>query len=107
MTENLSQRIDDADERSPADELLDDLMPPEFDWRGIVRRHPIPSLVVAAAAGYWLGSNRRSSALVDALSGFAVAGLAARLGGGLVEDDEEADDPFEGRDPLEDGDDMF
>ncbi|HSM13050.1 MAG TPA: hypothetical protein VLA66_03210 [Thermoanaerobaculia bacterium] len=106
MTEKLSQRIDEADERSPADELLDDLMPPEFDWRGVVRRHPIPSLVVAAAAGYWLGSNRRSSALIDAFAGFAVAGIAARLGGGAVEDDE-AEDPFEGRDPLADGDDMF
>jgi len=107
MSDSLEDRFDVPEERSPADELLDDLMPPEFDWRGVVRRHPIPSLLVAAAAGYWLGSSRKSAALVDALAGFAVAGLAARVGGDLLDAEADDDDPFEGRDPLADGDEMF
>jgi len=105
MSDSQANRFDAPEERSPADELLDDLMPPEMDWRGIVRRHPIPSLLVAAAAGYWLGSSRRSTGLAEALAGFAVAGLAAHVAGGGDEDD--ADDPFEGRDPLTDGDELF
>ncbi len=66
-----------------ADELLDDLMPPEFEWRAIVRRHPIPTLVVAAAAGFFLGRSRRSAAVVDALAGAVATGLVAEVGAQL------------------------
>ena len=37
----------ESEERALADELIDDLLPPEFDWRGVVRRHPIPALLDA------------------------------------------------------------
>ncbi len=73
--------LDPADPPSMADELLDDLIPPDLDWRGIVRRHPVPSLLVAAAVGYWLGRGRRGSALADALTGAAAASVVARVGG--------------------------
>jgi hypothetical protein len=72
--------IERTDERSLADELLDDLMPPELDWKGVVRRHPIPAVLVAAAAGYWLGRSRKSQALVDALTGALAATMVARIG---------------------------
>ena len=55
-------------------------MPPELDWRRVVRRHPIPSLLVAAAAGYWLGRSRRGRVVVDALAGVVATGLVARVG---------------------------
>ena len=69
-------------------------MPPEFDWRGVVRRHPIPALAVAAAAGYWVGHNRRSAALVDAVMGAVTAGVVAKIGGlaGDADDFETADE---------------
>lgn len=76
----LAESIERSDERSLADELLDDLMPPELDWRGVVRRHPIPAVLVVAAAGYWLGRSRRSQALVDALTGALAASVVARVG---------------------------
>jgi hypothetical protein len=81
MPDPLAQAAE-REERSLADELLDDLLPPEFDWRGVVRRHPLPAVAVAAATGYWLGASRRSAALVDALAGVLAAGLVARLSAG-------------------------
>ena len=41
--------------RSAPDELIDDLLPVELDWAGLVRRHPIPSLAVAALGGFLVG----------------------------------------------------
>lgn len=79
----------DRGDRSLAEEFLDDLIPPELDWRRVVRRHPIPSLLVAAAAGYWLGRSRRGRVVVDALAGVVATGLVARVGelGDLADDD--------------------
>lgn len=65
---------------SLAEEFLDELMPPEVDWRRWVRRHPIPSLAAAAAAGYWLGRSRRGSAIAEALLGAVALGVTSRLG---------------------------
>lgn len=81
MDRPLVDRFEPAGEPSLADELLDDLMPPEVDWRGVVRRHPIPALLVAAAAGYWLGRSRRSHVLVEALTGAVAAGVVSRVAG--------------------------
>lgn len=77
---NFTESIERDDPRSLADELLDDLMPPELDWKGVVRRHPIPAVLVAAAAGYWLGRSRRSQALIDALTGALAATVVAKVG---------------------------
>jgi hypothetical protein len=103
----LAETIERGDERSLADELLDDLMPPELDWKGVVRRHPIPAVLVAAAAGYWLGRSRKSQALVDALTGALAATMVARVGSlgvaglGDFEDEDEVfggfEDPYGGR----------
>lgn len=73
-----------------ADELLDELMPPEFDWRGVVRRHPIPAILVAAAAGYWIGRSRRGVALAEAAGGALALGLTTRLAGAGLELDDDA-----------------
>jgi hypothetical protein len=87
--------IDDA--RSPADRFLDELMPPELEWRRVVRRHPIPALLVAAGFGYWLGRSRRGAALAEAVAGAVAVGMTARLGStpeaGDDFVDELADDP--------------
>ncbi len=56
--------------QSAADELLDELLPEELDWQGLVRRYPKSALVVAAAGGYWLGHGRGRE-IVTALVEFA------------------------------------
>jgi hypothetical protein len=77
----------ELEDPSLADELLDELIPPDVDWRRLVRRHPWPALVVAGLAGYLLGRSQ-GRALVTALTGLAVARVEERVLG-LV--DEELD----------------
>jgi len=62
-----------------ADELVDDLLPGEFDWRRVVRRYPIPALAVAALGGYLLARSRGPE-LLAALGDAASAQVADRLG---------------------------
>ena len=73
------------DERTLADELIDDLLPPEFDWRRMVRRYPIPALLVAAAGGYLLG-RAKGREIVGALSDMVTAELSERVGALAGED---------------------
>lgn len=53
-----------------ADDVLDELMPDELDWRRLVGSYPIASVSAAALAGFLLGRSRGRE-LVSALSGFA------------------------------------
>ncbi|HLF57217.1 MAG TPA: hypothetical protein VI942_10265 [Thermoanaerobaculia bacterium] len=73
-------RLDSVDGKSPADQFLDELMPPELEWREVVRRHPIPALLVAAGLGYWLGRSRRGAAVAEAVAGAVALGMTSRLG---------------------------
>lgn len=63
---------------SLADEFLDELLPERFEWRRMVRRYPVPALIVAALGGYWLGS-RRGEALVAAATAQATDAVDRRL----------------------------
>lgn len=65
--------------RSQVDELLDELVPPDLDWRKLVTRYPIPSLLVAATAGYLLGRSRRGAAVAEALAGAVALGMTRQL----------------------------
>ncbi len=49
-----------------ADTLVDELAPEGLDWRDWVRRYPIPSLALAAFAGYLLGRDRGAELLSSA-----------------------------------------
>ncbi len=69
-------------ERSRLDELVDDILPGE--WERLVRAYPIPALLVAAAGGYLLG-RYKGTAMVAALSGIA-AEQAARIGSEFLGD---------------------
>jgi hypothetical protein len=71
--------VEDEGARSQVDELLDELVPPDLDWRRVVTRYPIPSLVVAAAAGYFLGRSRRGVAVAEALAGAVALGMTRQL----------------------------
>ena len=62
--------MEDEAKASYADELLDDLLPENLDWRDLVRSHPLPALIVSGVAGYLLG-RRHGIAILEALSDFA------------------------------------
>jgi hypothetical protein len=59
-----------------AEEILDELLPEGVDWQKLVVRYPLPSLLVAAAGGFFIG-RRHGPEIVAALSSF-VAGEVSR-----------------------------
>ena len=71
---------------SVADEFLDDVLPEELDWQGLVRKYPKSSLAVAALGGYLLARSR-GPALLAALGSFAAAQVTAQFGDLLGEED--------------------
>lgn len=73
------ESLESAGGKTVVDEFLDELMPPELDWKRLVRRHPIPALLVAAAAGYWLGRSRRGVAVAEAAAGAVAVGVTTRF----------------------------
>lgn len=75
----------ELDDPSLADELLDDLIPPEINWRRLVRNHPWPALLLAGLGGYLLGRSQ-GRALVGSLAGLAVARVERQVLG-YVEDE--------------------
>ena len=71
--------LEEVGERSQVDVLLDELVPPDLDWRRIVRRYPIPALLVAGAAGYWLGRSKKGTAIAEALASAVALGVTHEL----------------------------
>jgi hypothetical protein len=61
-----------------ADELLDELLPDELDWRRLVTTYPVTSLALAAVGGYLLGRSR-GVAIVGALATFAATTVARNV----------------------------
>jgi len=57
---------------SVVEELIDELVPEGLDWERLVVTYPIPALLVAALAGFWLG-RRHGPEILGAISGFAAA----------------------------------
>jgi len=54
-----------------ADQVVDELMPEDLDWRHLVRIYPFPAVVLAMVTGLFLGRHR-GHLLLAALSGFVV-----------------------------------
>ncbi len=75
---------------SPADEIVDDLMPVDLDWRHLVRSYPIPALAVAAAGGFLVG-RRHGPALASGLVAFVTREVTRNVES-LLGDDEAAGD---------------
>ncbi len=65
------------------DQMVDDLVPEDLDWRQKVRDYPVPALTVAAIGGFLVGRSR-GLALLGSLSTFVVRevsnGFATVLG---------------------------
>ena len=70
---------------SIVEELIDEIVPEGVDWQRLVVRYPIPSLLVAAVGGFFLG-RRHGPEIVGALSAFA-AGEVSRNVGQLFDQD--------------------
>ena len=54
---------------SAVDEVVDDLLPVDLDWRHLVVTYPIPALTVVAVGGFLLG-RQHGPELLSALSNF-------------------------------------
>jgi hypothetical protein len=58
------------------EEILDELIPEGLEWQRLVVRYPLPSLLVAAVGGFFIG-RRHGPEIVAALSSF-VSGEVSR-----------------------------
>ncbi|MCB1032386.1 MAG: hypothetical protein KDD47_00955 [Acidobacteria bacterium] len=54
----------------------------EVDWRGAVRRHPLPALALAALGGFFLG-RRYGLQLLEDVSAYVAGELVDQLQGAL------------------------
>ncbi len=59
-----------VEKRAMLDELLDELIPDELEWRHWVTAYPKSALALAAAGGFLLG-RARGRTIVTALAGLA------------------------------------
>jgi len=56
---------EEAGSASLADEILDEILPEEIDWRQLVRSYPKSTLTLAAVAGFLLGRSRGRKLIHD------------------------------------------
>jgi hypothetical protein len=71
--EDISEAEEGGRPRLDADFLLDKVIPDTIDWRDLVRRHPLISVGVAAAAGFVLGRARGAAIVAGASAGLTSA----------------------------------
>ena len=67
------------------DQLVDDLLPDDVDWRRLLAEYPLVSLAAAGVGGYLLG-RVRGAAIVTALAAFASDTLSRNVNSLLGED---------------------
>lgn len=79
-----------------ADELIDQLLPDDFDWREKVRAYPLPAVALATIAGFALGRSRGGT-LLAALSSFAASEVSRNLTSVLDARSDSDSDSDEGR----------
>ena len=77
-----------------ADEIVEDLLPVDLDWRHLVRSYPICAMTVAAAGGFLVGRRHGLSLLRD-LSSFVTDEVSRNVqaffeGGGPPRDSPDA-----------------
>jgi hypothetical protein len=63
---------------SIVEELIDEIVPEGVDWQRLVVRYPIPSLLVAAVGGFYVG-RRHGPEILKALSGIAAAEVSRNV----------------------------
>ncbi|MFL6233385.1 MAG: hypothetical protein ACJ76N_09655 [Thermoanaerobaculia bacterium] len=63
---------------SIVEELIGEIVPEGLDWQRLVVRYPIPSLLVAAVGGFYVG-RRHGPEILKALSGIAAAEVSRNV----------------------------
>jgi len=66
-------------------DLVDELLPDNLDWEGLVRSYPLTSVTVAAVGGFLLARSH-GLAILGALSSFASSEVARNVGDLLGQD---------------------
>lgn len=61
-----------------ADQLVDELLPEELDWKRLVQSYPLAAVFAAAAGGFFIGRSR-GRIILAALSGFAAETLTENV----------------------------
>jgi hypothetical protein len=74
----MEELVMDEVRQFTADDLLDEILPEELDWQRLVRRYPIPAVLLAALGGFWLGRSHGPT-IVSAVSSFAAAEVAKNV----------------------------
>jgi len=62
------------------DDLLDELLPDDLEWRGLVSRYPKSALTLAALGGFYLG-RKHGRELVEAVSELAANTVSESVNG--------------------------
>ncbi len=65
-----------------AHDVVDEVLPEEFEWERLVRDYPVPALLLAAGGGFWLG-RMRGRTIVSALAAFAASRIVREVNGVL------------------------
>jgi hypothetical protein len=60
------------------EEILDELLPEGLNWMDLVRRYPIPAVLLAAVGGFFIGRSHGPS-LLSAASGYAASEMAKNV----------------------------
>ena len=68
-----------GEERSAAGRFLDELLPDDLEWERLVRTYPLAALLIAGAAGYWLGW-RSGAPILEAVGESATRRIAGLVG---------------------------
>lgn len=76
------------EQTSFVDQVVDDLMPEDFDWRSKVRAYPMSALTVAAVGGFLVGRSQGLS-LLGSLSSYLVNEVSSGFSTILGEDSSE------------------
>ncbi len=76
--------LEDSRDRGdqPSQNLVDEIAGSQVDWRGAVRKHPIPTLALATLGGFFLG-RRYGWQLIEDVSAYVAEELVNQLQGAL------------------------
>jgi hypothetical protein len=61
-----------------AHEVVDEVLPEEFEWERLVGEYPVPALLLAAVGGFWLGRTR-GRAILAAIAAFAAGQIVQEV----------------------------
>jgi len=74
-----------GEDKSPVDEVVDELMPPQLEWQRLVHQYPLTALGLATLGGYVLGRHRGREILA-AFALFAADSVAEQVNSLLGKD---------------------